>query len=117
MKIRNLLYGIGIMALSSCAGEKAENLDVDKAKTWMWIKPWRIVTCKYIVRWLNWKRTGRRIIVCSLEISCRVKSSGIAGKWLRKNGLVGSGRVFCGMIMKLHKMIRFVNWQKSTRSL
>lgn len=31
MKIRNLLYGIGIMALSSCAGEKAENLDVDKA--------------------------------------------------------------------------------------
>ena len=24
MKIRNLLYGIGIMALSSCAGEKAE---------------------------------------------------------------------------------------------
>lgn len=45
MKIRNLLYGIGIMALSSCAGEKAENLDVDKAL--------RIVTCKYIVRWLN----------------------------------------------------------------
>ena len=31
MKIRNLLYGIGIMALSSCAGEKTENLDVDKA--------------------------------------------------------------------------------------
>ena len=30
MKIRNLLYGIGIMALSSCAGEKTE--------TWMWIK-------------------------------------------------------------------------------
>ena len=34
MKIRNLLYGIGIMALSSCAGEKAENLDVDKALTY-----------------------------------------------------------------------------------
>lgn len=31
MKIKNLLYGIGIMALSSCAGEKAEKLDVDKA--------------------------------------------------------------------------------------
>ena len=30
MKIRNLLYGIGIMALSSCAGERL--------KTWMWIK-------------------------------------------------------------------------------
>ena len=31
MKIKTLLYGIGIMALSSCAGEKTENLDVDKA--------------------------------------------------------------------------------------
>ena len=94
MKIKTLLCGIGIMALSSCASEKL--------KSWMWIKPWRIVTCKYIVRWLNWKRTGRRIIVCSLEISCRVKSSGIAGRWLRKNGQVDSGQVFCGTIMKLH---------------
>lgn len=31
MKIKTLLCGIGIMALSSCAGEKAEKLDVDKA--------------------------------------------------------------------------------------
>ena len=31
MKIKTLLCGIGIMALSSCAGEKTENLDVDKA--------------------------------------------------------------------------------------
>lgn len=30
MKIKTLLYVIGIMALSSCAGEKAEKLDVDK---------------------------------------------------------------------------------------
>lgn len=30
MKIKTLLCGIGIMALSSCAGEKA--------KSWMWIK-------------------------------------------------------------------------------
>lgn len=31
MKIKTLLCDIGIMALSSCAGEKAEKLDVDKA--------------------------------------------------------------------------------------
>lgn len=31
MKIKTLLCGIGIMALSSCAGEKAKKLDVDKA--------------------------------------------------------------------------------------
>lgn len=31
MKIKTLLCGIGIMAISSCAGEKAEKLDVDKA--------------------------------------------------------------------------------------
>lgn len=31
MKIKTLLCGIGIMALSSCAGEKAEKLDADKA--------------------------------------------------------------------------------------
>ena len=95
MKIKNLLYGIGIMALSSCAGEKAEKLDVDKA--------WRIVTYRYIVRWLNWKRMGRRIMVCSLGISCLGRSCGIGGRWLKKNGQEDSGRVFCGMIMKLHK--------------
>lgn len=31
MKIRNLLWGIGVFILSSCASEKTERLDVDKA--------------------------------------------------------------------------------------
>lgn len=31
MKIRNLLWGIGAVILSSCAGEKTEKLDVDEA--------------------------------------------------------------------------------------
>ena len=49
MKIKTLLCGIGIMALSS--------VPVRKLKSWMWIKLYRIVTYKYIVHWLNWEKT------------------------------------------------------------
>lgn len=108
MKIKTLLCGIGIMALSSCAGEKAKKLDVDKALVYCDVQVHRALA--------ELEKTGRRIIVCSLEISCQVKSSGIAERWLRKNGLGDSGRVFCGMIMKLHKMIRFVCWLKSIQN-
>ena len=97
MKIRNLLYGIGIMALSSCAGVKTENLDVDKALAYCDVQVHRALAELEKNGEADYSMQPRNILSGEKFWNC--------GRWLRKNGQVDSGGYFCGMIMKLHKII------------
>ena len=99
MKIKTLLCGIAIMAISSCPGEKAKKLDVDKALVYCDVQVHRALA--------ELEKNGEA------DYSMQPRNI-LSGE--RKNGQVDSGRVFCGMIMKLHKMIRFVCWLKSIQN-
>lgn len=108
MKIKTLLCGIGIMALSSCAGEKAEKLDVDKALSYCDVQVHRALAELGKNGEADYSMQPRNILSGEKFWNCR--------KVAKEEWTGGAGRVFCGMIMKLHKMIRFVCWLKSIQN-